>query len=235
MNVPTRIEQSKLVIKRLGDDRRKIRDAAILVVADLAVVRRGLRSMVEEQPNWKVMAEASNRQEAVLQATRLRPDLVIADINMREFDGIEMTRSILKVMPEMRVLALSASSTGPLIYAALDAGVLGYVSKEDAETDLIPAANALLEDKTFFAAPIFKHFRNLCRRHEKGKALSLKERDVQIIQLLAQGKTNRETGGILGISVRTVEDYRAQIMRKLCLGNFSELVRYAVRNGIAEL
>lgn len=208
---------------------------AILVVSDQPVVRRGLKSILEEQPGWSVVAAACGRQDAVMQASRSRPDIVIVDINMPNLDGAAATRSILKEMPDMRVLAVSASYAEGIVHAALDAGVLGCVSKSNSESELILAINTLLQGRTFFAAPMFKRIRDLWHRQSRDPSKPpLNDRETKIVRLLTQGRNNREVADALGIGVRTVEDLRSRIMQKLGLKRFCELVHYAVRNGIVE-
>jgi len=222
----------KLRGSRRRHNQREI--ASILVVAEEAVVRRGLRSILEEQPGWKV-AEASDSADAVLQATRFQPEIVIVEINMPDLHGAEAARSILNAMPDTRMLAFSASAAEGVIQAALDAGVLGFVLKSNAEKDLPCAVNALVQGRTFFAAPIFRRIQELWQPPSENPASSpLSERETKIVQLLAEGKSNREAAAVVGISVRTLESLRAKIMQKLNLKRFSDLVRYAVRNAIAE-
>src|SRR5215470_13752377 len=148
----------KLPGRRRLHNQREI--TAILVVAEEAVVRRGLRSILEEQPGWRV-AEASDSAEAALQATQLQPDIVIVDINMPNLQGAEAARLILKAIPDTRVLAFSASAAEGIIQAALDAGVLGFVLESNAEKDLPCAVNALVQGRTFFAAPVFRRIQGL--------------------------------------------------------------------------
>ncbi|HEY6249790.1 MAG TPA: response regulator transcription factor [Candidatus Angelobacter sp.] len=208
---------------------------SILLVDDFAVVRRGLRALLEGQRGWNVVAEATTGSEAVELATELRPDVAILDINIPELNGLDAARLILKSAPDTKVLILSAYHTEEMIDKALRAGVRGYVLKSDAEAELVAAVKALMEGRTFFTQVVsevmVEHL-----RHEKEKSSHpmLTVREGQVVQLLAQGKSNKEVGSILGISPRTAENHRAQIMTKLGLRSFSELVRYAIRNGMVE-
>lgn len=221
--------------KNVGVSDHHREHTAILVVSDQPVVRRGLKSILEEQPGWSVVAAASGHRDAVVLATRSRPDIVIVDINMPNLDGATATRSILKEMPNMRVLAVTASNAEGIVHAALDAGVLGCVSKSNSESELVLAIHTLLQGRTFFAAPVFKRIRDLWHRQPRDPAKPpLSNRETEVVRLLAQGQNNREVAAALGIGRRTVEDLRSRIMQKLCLKRFCYLVHYAVRNGIVE-
>jgi|SRR5579872_520697 len=208
---------------------------SILIADDYAVVRRGLRSLLEAEPDWQVVSEASNGREAVAQVTELRPDVAILDVSMPELNGLDAARLILKDAPNTRVLVLTAYHSDEMIEKALQAGVRGYVLKSDAETDLVAAVKALVQGRTFFTSAVSEVLVDRFRREkEEPKPGVLTVREVEIVQLLAQGKSNKEVADILGISPRTVENHRAQIMQKLGLKSFSELIRYAIRNGIVE-
>jgi DNA-binding NarL/FixJ family response regulator len=208
---------------------------SILLVDDYAIVRRGLRALLESQQGWSVVAEASNGREAVSLATQLRPDITILDLCMPQLNGLDACRLILKAVPEARVLVLTAYSAEDAIEKALQAGVRGYVLKTEAEIDLVNAVKALMDGRTFFTRiasdVLVEHLR---REREGGWHPALTTREAQIVQLLAEGKGNKEVAYILGISPRTVENHRAQIMDRLGLHSFSELIRYAVRNGMVE-
>jgi DNA-binding NarL/FixJ family response regulator len=213
---------------------------SILIADDHAVVRRGLRALVETQPKWKVVCEVGNGREAVTMAKKLQPDVAILDISMPELNGLDAASQILKTNPRTRVLILTMHTAEELIQRTLSAGASGYILKSDAEKDLITAIEALLHRKTFFTyAASEVVLSNL--REPGGKRLvqpdgsRLSTREREIVQLLAEGKSNKQVAGLLNISTRTVENHRAKVMEKLNLHSFSELVRYAVRNKIAEL
>jgi|SRR5579863_2442265 DNA-binding NarL/FixJ family response regulator len=211
----------------------------ILVADDHAVVRRGLRALLETQPSWHVVAEAGNGREAVEKAATLRPQVVILDIGMPKLNGLDAAAMIYKANPKTRILMLTMHAAEALIEQTLQAGASGYVLKSDAERDLISAVDALLHNKTFFtstaAAVILEHLRQGSPKKEVralGERLSVREREV--VQLLAEGKSNKEIGASLNISKRTVDHHRARIMDKLKLQSVGELVLYAVRNKIVE-
>lgn len=213
---------------------------SILIADDHAVVRRGLRALLETQPNWKVVAEASNGREAVEKAAQLSPQVAILDIGMPRLNGLDAATLIFNANPKARILMLTMHAAEALIQQTLKAGASGYVLKSDAERDLITAVDALLHNKTFFtsaaSAVILEHLRQSNKRSDAPAAsdrLSLREREV--VQLLAEGKSNKEIGASLNISKRTVDHHRARIMDKLKLQSVGELVLYAVRNKIVEV
>jgi DNA-binding NarL/FixJ family response regulator len=211
-----------------------MKTVSILVADDHEVVRRGLCSLLEMQPDWSVL-EASNGHEAVFKATQLQPDVVILDIDMPQLNGVEATRQILKAAPDMRVLLLSAYSTEPMIEKALEARVRGYVLKTDAAKDLVNAVQALLAGRTFFTAIVSRHLLDsLDAPPPKHGISALTQREAEIVQLLCEGKINKEIADLLRVSTRTIENHRAHIMQKLCLQSFSDLIRYAIRNGIVQ-
>ena len=208
---------------------------SILLADDCSVTRRGVRVLLETEPGWKVVAEASSGREAVNKAVDLRPDIVILSVRMRELNGLDVTRLILKAVPEARVLVLTSYQTNEMIERALHVGVHGYVLKSDAESDLMSGVRALLEQRMFFTGAASKVSMEYLRRgHYKNSGPVLTIREAEIVQLLAEGHSNKQVAGILNLSSRTVENHRAQIMYKLGLQSFSELIRYAVRIGMVE-
>lgn len=229
----------------LGHERRRtqgrggMQTVSILIADDHDVVRRGLRALLETQPKWKVVSEVTNGREAVEKATELCPDIAILDIGMPKLNGIDAAALIFKATPKTRILMLTMHAAEELIQKTLTAGARGYVLKSDAERDLIAAVEALLHNKTFFTSAasdvILDNLRG-GRRVEvpqgTGSRLSIREREI--VQLLAEGKSNKEIAALLNISTRTVENHRAKVMDKLKLHSFGELVRYAIRNKIVE-
>jgi DNA-binding NarL/FixJ family response regulator len=215
-----------------------MRTLSILVADDHVVVRKGVRALLESQPKWKVTAEASNGNDAVEKAIRLRPDLVIMDLSMPELNGLDATALLLKANPNARVLILSMHNSEDLIRKTLNSGARGYVLKSDAERDLVTAVEAVLENRTFFTTAVSNTVLDCLRQRQQSGTTTVSEslttRERQILQLLAEGKSNKEVAGRLGISVRTAENHRAKIMRKLHLRTLSDLVRHAIRNKIVE-
>lgn len=209
--------------------------ATMLLADDCAVTRRGVRALVESQQGWRVVAEAASGREAIAKAVQLRPDVIILSVTMRELNGLDATRLILKSVPHARILVLTSYQTEEMIQRALRAGVRGYVLKSDAEADLVAAVKALLEGRTFFTSIASEVIVDRLRRDRDDVAHSaLTVREAEIVQLLAEGNSNKQVAGILSISSRTVENHRAQIMQRLGLGSFSGLIRYAIRVGIVE-
>ncbi len=212
---------------------------SILIADDHAVVRRGLRALLETQPHWKVVAEASNGREAVEKAASLSPEVAILDIGMPKLNGLDAATLIFKANPRTRILVLTMHAAESLIQQTLRAGASGYVLKSDAERDLISAVDALLHNKMFVTAAastvVLEHLREGHKRRDQDlirDPLSVREREV--VQLLAEGKSNKEIGTSLNISKRTVDHHRARIMDKLHVQSVGELVLYAVRNKIVE-
>lgn len=214
-------------------------NVAILIADDHAVVRRGLRALIETQPGWKVVSEVGNGREAVEAASKLTPDLAVLDISMPDLNGLDAAVMIQKASPRTRILILTMHAAEDLIRKTLKAGARGYVLKSDAERDLVAAADALLHGKTFFTSAasdvVLNGMRDTPRKvadQENGSRLSTREREI--VQLLAEGRSNKEVAAVLNISTRTVESHRAKIMDKLKLYSLGELVRYAIRNNIVE-
>lgn len=236
---PTR-SQERIATVHGNLARSGMRTLSVLLADHHSVVRRGLRALLEAQPRWKVVAEAANGRDAVAKATRLRPDLVILDISLPELNGLDVTRLIRKAVPHTRVLILTAHNAEDLIERALAAGAQGYVLKSDSEASLMKAVEALSDDRTFFTSAASELVLDSLRRGNREvrsqrvvNGLTVREREI--VQLLAEGNSNKEVAGRLSISVRTVENHRAKIRNKLHLRSFSELVRYAIRNKIVEL
>jgi DNA-binding NarL/FixJ family response regulator len=219
-----------------------MRPIQILLADDHEVVRKGLRALLESQPGWKVVAEAIDGREAVEKARDMRPDVAIVDIGMPSLNGLEATRQIVKKAPRTRVLVLTMHDTNPLIQQVVKAGARGYVLKSDVASDLVSAVDALCRDQTFFTSKVSQ----IILDRYVGKAAGaegspdpdpdspLTPREREVVQLLAEGKSSKEVAAVLGISVKTAETHRINLMRKLDCHSVAEVVRYAVRNLIAE-
>jgi DNA-binding NarL/FixJ family response regulator len=212
----------------------------ILVADDHDLMRRGLKSLLESHPGWSVSAEAHTGREAVTKAEELKPDIVILDITMPELNGVEAARRILKASPNTEILVLSMHYSDQLIREILDAGVRGYIMKSDSDHDLVIAVEALADHKPFFTPRatelILNNFNSKPGTAEIPDVIGdrLTSREREIVQLLSEGKASKEVASLLGISVKTAETHRANIMRKLGIHSVSQLVRYAVRNQIIE-
>jgi DNA-binding NarL/FixJ family response regulator len=211
----------------------------ILIVDDHAVVRRGVRSLLESQQGWEISGEATTGREAVELAKRLQPDVVVMDLSLAELNGLDATRQILKDSPLSEILVLTMHHSEELARDVLQAGARGYVLKSDADQNLIAAVESLRQHKPFLTSRVTEFVLDDYRRRtdilDDGLPREMvTAREREIIQLLAEGKSNKEAASTLGISVKTIEAHRANIMRKLRLRSVSDLVRYAIRNKIAQ-
>jgi DNA-binding NarL/FixJ family response regulator len=204
----------------------------ILLADDHDVVRKGLRGLLEGNPTWQVCGEANNGRDAVRLAMDLKPDVTVLDLEMPGLSGLEATRQIKKELPDVEVLIFTMHETNQLICDALAAGARGYVLKADAGKYLIEAVDSLSRHKPFFTS---KASETLLEQFLESATASvqaggLTDREREIVQLLAEGKVNKEISSVLCISVKTVETHRAAIMRKLKMNSIVDLVRYAIRN-----
>jgi len=211
----------------------------IMIADDHAIVRRGLRALVESQQGWEVCAEASNGRDAVESVEQFKPDIAIVDIGMPELNGLEATRQILKSSPQTEVLILTMHQSEEVVAEVLKAAARGYVLKSDADQNLIAAVEAMIQHKPFLTSGVtdvvlseFLSSRTAPLDMPPGRNVTPREREI--IQLLAEGKSNKEAASELNVSTRTIETHRANIMHKLGLNSLSDLVRYAIRNKIVE-
>jgi DNA-binding NarL/FixJ family response regulator len=209
----------------------------ILVVDDHAVVRRGVRSLLESHDGWDVCGEATTGRDAVEQSRRLRPDVVVMDLSLPELNGLDATRQILKDAPETEVLVLTMHQSEELARDVLQAGARGYVLKSDADENLIAAVENLQQHKPFLTPTVTEfvldgYIRDGADQDAARGAVTAREREI--IQLIAEGKSNKNAASALSISVKTIEAHRANIMRKLHLRSVSDLVRYAIRNKMVQ-
>lgn len=206
----------------------------ILLVDDHELVRRGLRALLEMQPGYEICGEAADGREALELAQELRPDIVIMDLALPELNGLEATRRILQQVRNTEVLILSMHDSEHYVRETVAAGARGYVLKSDAGRDLVAAVEALRVHQPFFtlrfAREVHEQLTGLRRRpFRKGPGM-LTAREVEVVQLLAEGKTNKQVGESLGISTKTAETHRSRLLRKLHISSTAELVRYAIRN-----
>jgi DNA-binding NarL/FixJ family response regulator len=212
----------------------------ILIADDHDVVRTGLRGLLEAEGDLEVCGEARDGREAVKEASRLAPDVVILDFSMPGMNGLEVTRRIRKTLTNTEVLVLTAYDSEQLARTLLGAGALGYMSKSDADRDLVVAVRSVYQRRPFFnsrvARMVLEGYLKLVSETSPTAEFPypLTAREREVLQLLAEGKSNKEVGNLLGITVKTAETYRAALMRKLGLDSLSELVLYAVRNRVIE-
>jgi len=209
----------------------------ILLADDHDVVRKGLRGMLEAHSGWQVCGEASNGREAVRLVGELNPNIAVMDLEMRELNGLEATRQIRKEFPQTEVLIFTMHETERLMRDVLAAGARGYVLKSDAGRHLVDAIEALSQGKPFFTAKasemLLEGFLDSSTTSYEPETLTGREREI--VQLLAEGKANKEISAALCISTKTVETHRAAIMRKLGINSIVELVHYAIRNNLVKL
>lgn len=212
--------------------------ARILLADDHEIIRKGLRTVLEARRDWEVVGEAVTGRDAVKKVEELKPDVVVMDISMPELNGLEAVRQIVKIAPRIEVLVLTMHESESLVRDVLEAGARGYLLKSDASRQLITAIEALLAHKPFLTSKVNELILSgyLGGKPPKGEtsAGKLTPREREIVQLLAEGKSNKEVASALNISVKTAETHRTNIMRKLDLHSVSELVRYAVRNKMIE-
>ena len=209
----------------------------ILIVDDHAVVRRGIRALLESEQGFTVAGEATNGREAVEMARRLQPDVIVMDLTLPELNGLDAARQILKDSPRIEILVLTMHHSEELARDVLQAGARGYVLKSDADQSLIAAVKSLRDHKPFLSPNVTEFVLDEYLRRNDGNDGALPDvtpREREIIQLLAEGNSNKEAATTLGLSVKTIEAHRANIMRKLRLRSVTELVRYAIRNNIVQ-
>lgn len=210
----------------------------ILIADDHEMVRQGLRRVIEEQKGWMICGEAATGREAVEQAKQLRPNVVVMDFSMPDMNGLEATRQIRAALPRTEILILTMHDSEQLVREVLAAGARGYILKSDAGLALVAALKSLAQHKPYFTSKVselvLEGFLNPQQPLVQEGAKRLTPREREIVQLLAEGKSNKEVASVLGISVKTAETHRTNIMRKLDLRSMSELVRYAIREKIVE-
>ena len=204
-----------------------------------ARLHESIRSLLESQLGWEISGEAATGREAVDMAKRLQPDIVVMDLSLPELNGLDATRQILKESPRSEILMLTMHHSEELARNVLQAGARGYVLKSDADQSLIAAIESLRQHKPFLTSAVTEFVLDDYLRWNEttddGVAhVAVTAREREIIQLLAEGRSNKEAASTLGISVKTIEAHRANIMRKLRLRSVSELVRYAIRNNMVQ-
>jgi DNA-binding NarL/FixJ family response regulator len=206
----------------------------ILLADDHAVVRQGFKMILDAQPDMEIVGEAANGREAVDLAERLRPDVVVMDVAMPELNGIEATRRLASSVPHARVVALSMHKDSVYVREILRAGARGYLLKDSGAADLVAAIHAVASGESYLSPAVSNAVLDDYRRHVTNPIDLLTSREREVLQLLAESKTNKEIAGVLNLSVYTVEAHRGRIMEKLNLHSIGELVRFAVRNGLIE-
>ena len=211
----------------------------ILLADDHTILRAGLRMMLNAQPDFEVVGEAQDGRQAIQEAQRLQPDVILMDITMPDMNGIEATRQIKKLLPETKVLILTMHEHDEYVFQALRAGASGYMLKEAADTDLISALR-VIQNGQFYLSPtaqsvmVGDYLQRVRTGEEKDSYSSLTEREREILKLVAEGYTNNKIAERLIISPKTVDTHRTHVMDKLNLHSRAELVKYAMRRGLLE-
>jgi DNA-binding NarL/FixJ family response regulator len=209
----------------------------ILLADDHTLVRQGLRRILEEQPDWHVVAETGNGLEAVSLAADLQPDIVILDIGMPQLNGFGAARQIAKRAPAARVLIVSMHADEVHITKAVEAGAVGYLVKDSADTELVKAVMAIADGKSYFspaaaAVLLDEYRRSIARRGVTDRYDLLSDREREVLQLMAEGRSTKAIATLLGVSPATIETHRAHVFEKLDLHSVAEAVLYAVRRGL---
>jgi DNA-binding NarL/FixJ family response regulator len=208
---------------------------SILIADDHAVVRAGLRTLLESRSRWQVCAEAADGRDAVDKAGKHKPHIAILDIGMPLLNGVEATRHIRKASPSTEILILTMHESDDLVQQVVEAGARGYILKDEADRVLLDAVQALSQHKAFFSTRV-SEAADIMDPSDPAKSSRsrLTSREREILQLLAEGKSNKEVANLLNISVNTAEAHRANIMLKLDVRSLADLVLYAIRNNIIQ-
>src|ERR1700730_6092138 len=206
----------------------------VLLADDHAMVRKGFRLILEAQPDMEIAGEAGNGREAVELAEKLHPDVVVMDVAMPELNGIEATRRLASSSPRTRVLALSMHKDSVYVREILRAGARGYLLKDSIDTDLINAVRAVAKGDGYISPGVSDAVLTDYRRHVTDPLDLLTSREREVLQMIAESKTNKEIAVALNLSVYTIEAHRGKIMEKLNLHSTGELVRFAVRHGLVD-
>jgi DNA-binding NarL/FixJ family response regulator len=212
----------------------------ILLADDHDLMRRGLKSLLEARPGWTICGEARTGSQAVSMAEEFQPDVAVLDVSMPELNGLDAARQIRTVSPKTEILILSVHYSDHLIREILRTGVRGYMVKSDSDRDLVNAVETLSRHRPFFTSCATELILTHSRRVQTDASSTtdlverLTPREREIVQLISEGKSSKEIASLLGISVKTAETHRANIMRKLHVHSVTDLVRYAVRNEIVQ-
>lgn len=214
-----------------------MKSVRILIADDHELFRRGIAAELTQVPGWVVAADAANGRDAAAAAAEIKPDIIVLDLTMPELNGLEAARKIISADPAARILILTAHESEQVVREVLSAGARGYVLKSDAGRMLVTAVQALLDGRYFFTSTVAQmvldgYLRSEARDADAAHTLSAREREI--VQLLAEGNSNKDIARALDISVNTAETHRGNIMRKMGFASLAELVRYAIRNRIIE-
>jgi len=217
-----------------------MKQITVLLAEDHTIVREGLRKMLEFEEDLKVVGEAQDGRQAVALTIKLRPDVVLMDIAMPLLNGLEATHQVLKAVPSTKVLMLSAHSDDAYVDNATGAGAVGFLLKQTSAHEVCRAIREVEKGKTFFSASVSRRRKRLVPQsldragQASAQAVQLTSREMEVLQLIAEGKANKETAAELGIGIKTVEKHREHVMQKLDIHDTAGLTRYAISAGIIE-
>jgi two-component system response regulator NreC len=215
---------------------KKIR---VLLVDDHAILREGIKALLEKQENIQVIAEAANGREALSKANELNPDVIVLDISMPLMEGFETTRQIKKDKPDIKILILTMHDDEEYFFQLLRAGASGYVTKRAVGRDLISAIEAVYKGESFFCPSVAKSllsdYLRLAEHVDEVEQQELTPREREIVKLIAEGYTNQQIADLLHRSVKTIESHRSNILKKLDFHDSLELVKYAIRKKLIEI
>jgi len=212
---------------------------SVLLVDDHTVVRQGLRALLSSEEDIEVIGEAENGRRAVMAARKSTPSVVLMDVAMPLLNGLEATRQIIRSVPTAKVLVLTSYGDDDCVEQLMQAGAMGYLIKQTAANDLLKAIREVQRGKAFFSPSIAKRFRGRCRetfstgQHGR-RAGELTSREAEVLQLIAEGFSNKQIAGELSISIKTVEKHRQQVMNKLHIHDVAGLTRFALSKGMVE-
>ena len=206
----------------------------ILIADDHEVVRFGVRQILEGRANWEVVAEASDGKEAIAMAIETKPDVCVVDYSLPLMNGLEVTRQIRTRVPQSEILIFTMYDNEMLVQGLLKAGARGYLLKADAKSHLIEAIASLASHRPFFTKGVSDFLLDVFMAGPEKAISAITSRERSVVQLIAEGHSNKEAARVLNISLKTVETHRATIMRKLQIASSADLVRYAIRNKIVE-
>jgi len=212
---------------------------SVLLVDDHAIVRQGLRCLLVAEPDIEVVGEAENGRQAIQLARKLAPDVIVMDIAMPQMNGWEATRQITRILPSTKVLVLSAYADDEYVARLMEAGAAGYLLKQTASKEFIKGVREVSRGNSFFSPAIAKRLRDQCQAAFSAgvstkKKVPLTVRESEVLQLIAEGFSNKQIAAELAISIKTVQKHRDQVMRKLNIHDIAGLTRYAIARGLVE-
>jgi DNA-binding NarL/FixJ family response regulator len=210
------------------------RNIKVFLADDHNIVRQGLKLILSAQPDMEVVGEAGNGREAIEAVAKLKPDLVLMDVAMPELNGIEATRRMVEANPRLKVLVLSMHKEAVYVREILRAGARGYILKDAIDTELLSAVRSVVRGDGYISPAVSGALLNDYRKDVTDPADLLSNREREVLQLIAEGKTNKEIAVKLNLSVYTVDSHRGKIMEKLNLHSTGELVRFAIKHGLTD-